>query len=55
MTKKHFIAMASEFKRNRPLMDWSAWMQSIESFIVIARTTNPRFDRARFLSACGAV
>ena len=63
MTKRHFIAIAATFKRELELMtdtDSSHTAAEYAAVCAIARhlaTTfadvNPRFDRARFLRACG--
>jgi len=51
MTKKHFIALAREiaFSNNSPEAKTFAAMVIIR----VAQGDNPRFDRARFLEACG--
>lgn len=53
MTKRHFIAIAAIFKRYQdPTGDGKRQMLAFElaSFF---KQENPRFDRARFLEACG--
>jgi hypothetical protein len=57
MTKKHFVAMAAEF---RILLDSmqdaearAAVVLTIEAFMRVAASINDRFDRDRFRSACG--
>ena len=49
MTKKHFIAMAKEISQ---MSDRSSARITAEAFCKVAQTTNPRFDQARFLTAC---
>jgi hypothetical protein len=60
MTKKHFIAMAAEFKtlwkeadENVSLMEMHGIEASIQAFIRVAKQDNPRFNAARFRVACG--
>jgi hypothetical protein len=57
MTKKHFIAMAAEFQL---LIDTVGTEQekvgikhSVGAFIRVAQQDNPKFDAARFRTACG--
>lgn len=50
MTKIHFIAAASEIKN---LTDRAAAAVAAQVFCSVASQFNPRFDRARFLAACG--
>jgi hypothetical protein len=50
MTKKHFIAMAKEISQ-MPIL--SERLTVAIAFCKVAQTTNPRFDQARFLEACG--
>jgi hypothetical protein len=49
MTKKHFIAMAREISQ---MPDRKSARTTAEAFCKVAQTTNPRFDQARFLTAC---
>ena len=50
MTKKHFIAMSKEISQ----MSDRAEARIIAVVVCkVAQTTNPRFDQARFLEACG--
>jgi hypothetical protein len=62
MTKKDFIAIAASFKRliiscphdNRD--DRNRFRGFYDSMVAVANalaTDNPRFDKARFLCACG--
>jgi hypothetical protein len=50
MTKKHFIAMAKEIAQ---MSDRKSARVAAEAFAQVAQTVNPRFDQARFLTACG--
>lgn len=57
MTKKHFIAMAKEFKGLLDSIDCpegrAGVILSIEGFMRVAEDINDRFDRKRFRAACG--
>jgi hypothetical protein len=56
MTKKHFIAIAALFRDERPNDKRTSELQYdrlLEGIIKIALEDNPRFDRGRFLKACG--
>jgi hypothetical protein len=58
MTKKHFIAIAALFKANRPADSWDACKRVqhnllLDGLVAIMVSDNPRFDRGRFLKACG--
>mgnify|MGYP003147015561 FL=1 len=50
MTKKHFVAMAASIKQIR---NPKARGIAARRMAKICRQSNPRFDRTRFLSACG--
>lgn len=50
MTRKHFIQMANIIKANQ---DLSVRKQSAEDFARMAKQANPRFDKEKFLKACG--
>lgn len=60
MTKQHFEAMAAEFKdrigmaqeRNDCIKE-AGIVSAIHGFCHVAEKFNPRFDRTRFLKACG--
>lgn len=62
MTKKHFIAYAAAVRRhyetakrmNEPMV-LRGLSVAAEEFAAIAASDNPRFDRVRFLSACGVI
>lgn len=59
MTKQHFIAIAAEFKNALDTAKLHSADQfegaklSVIAFCEVAERFNPRFDRARFLAACG--
>jgi hypothetical protein len=50
MTKKHFVALASEIARLEDKAERYACFQVIAR---VAEQFNPSFDRVRFLRACG--
>ena len=51
MTKKHFIALAREIAQSNNGIE--AKMFAAMVVVRVAQLDNPRFDRARFLTACG--
>jgi hypothetical protein len=61
VTRKHFIALASELKYRKPHtvppMRWTdaigGWQAACEAVANAAGRFNPAFDRERFLKACG--
>lgn len=64
MTKKHFLAIAAEFKKSveharcteiheNNVAPLNAVKMTIRGFINVAIADNPRFDVNRFLAACG--
>ena len=50
MTKKHFIAMAQEISQ---MPNMAHRLATAIAFCRVAQTTNPRFNQAKFLDACG--
>ncbi len=59
MTKKHFNALAAMFKRERPTyrndnkrIMWNSLVQGVADE---CWAFNMRFDRARFIEACGGL
>lgn len=50
MTKKHFIALANEIAA---MSNREHAASAAEVVCRVASMDNPRFDRARFLAACG--
>jgi hypothetical protein len=57
MTAKHFASIAASLKAARPNVPTSAelalWVQCCNEIASTCDAANPRFDRARFLAACG--
>lgn len=51
MTKKHFIALAREIAQSSRTTEDRLFAAMV--VIRVAEADNPRFDRARFLTACG--
>jgi hypothetical protein len=58
MTRKHFTTMAAEinvqlhnFPGDSAVHD--ALLEVARTFAVMARQSNPQFQRARFMEACG--
>lgn len=70
MTRKHFEQLARNLKNTRPtpprtnvvsLWDQTVyeaqlhqWQRSVDAVASACQTSNDRFDRNRFLEACGA-
>ena len=50
MTRKHFIAMAREISE---MQDRKSARIAAEAFAAVASAINPRFNFARFYTACG--
>ena len=56
MTRKHFIMLAQHLKAERgTFRNASAHDGFCQRMADVLRGYNPNFDRARFLSACGAL
>jgi len=58
MTKKDFELIAYAMLREKPADHWDAnkrcqWQLDCNSLADSLMIANPRFDRARFLKACG--
>jgi len=53
MTKKDFELIAAALARCKPSALNTAWYNVVYALADALATTNPRFDRARFLAACG--
>lgn len=50
MTRKDFIAMASTIALIKPMADRKATAERNAEF---CKKSNPRFDKAKFMAACG--
>ena len=50
MSRKHFVAMAKELLS---ISDLSARQLAASAFADVAKATNSRFDRCRFMEDCG--
>jgi hypothetical protein len=62
MSKKHFIRLASCLSDNQPVSSThhfdialEQWQTDCRAIASACLTVNPRFDRQRFLTACGMV
>jgi hypothetical protein len=63
MTKKDYIALASELHAAQPvghgagktaaLAAAEQHRRDVQAIVAVLRRDNPRFDEARFLTACG--
>ena len=56
MSKKHFEALAAEMRHNKPVLVpnmETQWKADVYSLASVCARFNPRFDRTRFLKACG--
>ena len=67
MSKKHFNALAAALRQTRDALNRDhqgdspdhardvhrAWRMTCRDVANVCAQTNPRFDRARFLAACG--
>lgn len=57
MSAKHFAAIAASLKAARPNVPTPAelalWVQCCKEIASTCESANARFDRARFLAACG--
>lgn len=58
MSKKHFIKLAEALKQTRPERiglenKWHQWCLMVRAVADVCASTNERFDRGRFLAACG--
>ena len=50
MSRKHFIAMAKEISS---MPNMAQRLATAIAFAKVASQSNPRFDQAKFLDACG--
>lgn len=58
MTKKDYILLAQALKDNHPtindgMIHLSVWNSIVLDIAKALQSDNPRFDSARFLTACG--
>jgi hypothetical protein len=57
MTKRHFIAFANVLKSLKPATTTGAgyrmWVDAVQSIASVCGSSNPRFNRETFYSACG--
>jgi hypothetical protein len=55
MTKKHLIDMAARFKwlLEDPTTDRPTLEKAIAEFCIVAKASNPHFNRSRFMAAAG--
>lgn len=58
MSRKDYVAVAAAMKANQPAPHWCAnkhvqYGQDVNALANVFAAGNPRFDRARFLAACG--
>jgi hypothetical protein len=64
MTKKDFELLANALRVSKPTIDeavypliakveYEQWLTSIEYIVDALRTTNPRFNKVKFMNACG--
>lgn len=53
---RHFCAIAAALRDSKPLnktdISMNQWQSTVNSFIVICKASNGRFDQERFLAAC---
>jgi hypothetical protein len=60
MTKKHFQQLAEALSVERPGIHWDAnkkvqWELDVKAIVRACRSSNPRFDAQRFITACGGL
>lgn len=61
MSKKHFIALAKALLDSAPATvgnggqweQWAQWARDVTAVAGVLGDSNPRFNRAKFLAACG--
>ncbi len=58
MQRRHFELIAEALRDSKPEPHWDAnkqaqWEVTINRFLAKLRSTNPNFNEARFLRACG--
>lgn len=61
MQRRHFEIIARTLKEAQPEHNgmgtheaYLSWEKVVEAFCVMSKQQNPRFNRDRFLKACGA-
>jgi hypothetical protein len=56
MQHRHFSLIAAALRDSKPTgqigLEMIQWQFTVHNFVVICRSSNPRFDRERFLAAC---
>jgi len=61
MTKKDYVKLAAALAYNRPTAvglfsaGMYAWRRIVNDLADVCQSDNPRFNRGRFLVACGAL
>lgn len=55
MTKKDFVLIAETFAERKPQnrVNMISWVEGVEKMANKLENTNPRFNRQKFLEACG--
>lgn len=58
MSRKHFESLAAALRNRKPEAHWDPnkrvqWVHDCEAIADACQASNPRFDRGRFLAACG--
>lgn len=56
MTRKDYVLLAAALHRTKPEVNCdltAQWEIDVRAIATALANTNPRFDRARFLEACG--
>jgi hypothetical protein len=55
MTKRHFIRLASLLHSIKPTSEqqYKQWEETVYAIAGLCGSFNPRFDRTRFVDACG--
>lgn len=53
MTRQHFKAIAAAMAAVKPTRNTAQWDKHVLALADMCAQENPRFDRTRFLAACG--
>ena len=53
MTNKDYEALAYELRAVPSLGEWNTWIGCVIAVARVLARDNPRFDRGKFLKACG--